>query len=208
MGILMDGLHGYMLDLLKDRDTVLLEMESYAKEHDFPIIGPLVGRLLMQYAEMINAKRILELGSGYGYSAIWFAKTTSDDAEIICTDTSEENKNMAISYFKRMAMTNIEFIVGDALKVITQLEGKFDIIYNDIDKEEYPLAFKLSIPKLRKGGLLITDNALWYGRVIESNPKRESTKGVLEYNKLAFSDARVFSTIIPIRDGICVSIKR
>ena len=144
-GILMDSLHGYMLDLLKDRDTVLLEMESYAKEHNFPIIGPLVGRLLMQYAEMINAKRILELGSGYGYSAIWFAKATSDDAEIICTDTSEENKNMAISYFKRMAMTNIKFIVGDAFKVINQLQGDFDIIFNDVDKQQYPQAFRHAV---------------------------------------------------------------
>ena len=204
----MDSLHGYMLDLLKDRDTVLLEMESYAKEHNFPIIGPLVGRLLMQYAEMINAKRILELGSGYGYSAIWFAKATSDDAEIICTDTSEENKNMAISYFKRMAMTNIKFIVGDAFKVINQLQGDFDIIFNDVDKQQYPQAFRHAVPRLQKGGLLITDNALWYGRVLELKPERESTKGVMEYNKLAFSDPRVFSTIIPIRDGICVSIKR
>ncbi len=203
----MKGLHDYMLELVKDRNKVLLEMESYAKKHDFPIIGPLVGQLLSQYAQLIKAKKILELGSGYGYSAIYFSKATSDDAEIICTDTSEKCKNMAISYFQRMSITKVKFIVGDALEVLNQLQGEFDIIYNDIDKQDYPEAFKQAIPRLRKGGLLITDNALWHGRVLESTPTRESTKGVLEYNRLAFSDSRVISTINPIRDGICVSIK-
>ncbi|MFX0125589.1 MAG: O-methyltransferase, partial [Candidatus Hodarchaeota archaeon] len=195
MEILMDGLHDYLLDLLGNkRDSVLLEMENYANKHDFPIVGPLVGQLLSHYAQLIEAKRILELGSGYGYSAIFFARATSDDTEIICTDTSEENKNLAISYFNRLAISNIKFIVGDALKVIDQLQGEFDIIFNDVDKQEYPQAFKLAVPRLRKGGLLITDNALWYGQVLESKPKRESTKGVKEYNTLAFSDSRVFST--------------
>ncbi|MHA2225368.1 MAG: O-methyltransferase [Candidatus Hodarchaeales archaeon] len=207
MGILMEGLHSYLLDLIKDRDKVLLEMESYAKENDFPIIGPLVGQFLIQYTKLINAKRILELGSGYGYSAIYFSRATSDDAEIICTDTSEENKNMALSYFRRLSITKIRFIVGEALEVLPQLKGEFDIIYNDIDKQQYPQAFKQAVPRLRKGGLLITDNSLWYGRVLKSIPERESTKGVQKYNKLAFFDQRVFSTIIPIRDGVCVSIK-
>ncbi|MFX1538345.1 MAG: O-methyltransferase, partial [Promethearchaeota archaeon] len=91
--------------------------------------------------------------------------------------------------------------------VIDQLQGKFDIIFNDVDKEQYPQAFNKTVPRLRKGGLLITDNTLWYGRVLETNPERESTKGVKEYNRLAFSDSRVLSTIIPVRDGITVSLK-
>ncbi|MFX0014379.1 MAG: O-methyltransferase [Promethearchaeota archaeon] len=209
MEILMKGIQNYLLDLLgTERDAVLVEMEDYAYEHDFPIIGPLVGRFLTHYTQIIDAKRILELGSGYGYSAIHFAKATSNEAEIICTDTSEEYKDMAISYFKRLAISNIKFIVGDALKVINQLQGEFDIIFNDVDKQEYPQAFKQAVPRLRKGGLLITDNALWYGWVIESKPERASTRGVKAYNKLAFSDPRVFSTILPIGDGICVSVKQ
>jgi predicted O-methyltransferase YrrM len=205
--ILIDGLHDYLLDLLgAERDSVLVEMENYAKEQDFPIIGPLVGQVLSQYTQLIDAKRILELGSGFGYSAIYFAKA-APEAEIICTDISEENKNSSISYFKRLAISNIKFIVGDSLEIINKLQGEFDIIFNDVDKEQYPEAFKLAVPRLRKGGILITDNALWYGRVLESNSRRESTKGVKEYNELAFSDPRVLSTMIPIRDGICVSIK-
>ena len=205
--ILTDGLHNYLLDLLgAERDNVLVEMENYAREQDFPIIGPLVGQVLSQYTHLIDAKRILELGSGFGYSAIHFAKA-APEAEVICTDVSEENKNLSISYFKRLAISNIKFIVGDSFEILNKLQGVFDIIFNDVDKEQYPEAFKLSVPRLRKGGILITDNALWYGRVLESNPQRKSTKGVKEYNQLAFSDPRVLSTMIPIRDGICVSIK-
>lgn len=207
MDILIDGLHDYLLDLLgTERESVLMEMEEYAKERDFPIIGPLIGQLLNQYAQLIDAKRILELGSGYGYSAIYFAKAVPQ-AEIICTDISEENKNLSISYFKRLAISNVKYIVGDSLQVIDQLPGEFDIIFNDVDKNQYPQAFHQAVPRLRKGGLLITDNTLWYGRVLESKPKRESTKGVKEYNKLAFSDPRVLSTMIPIRDGVSVSMK-
>lgn len=205
--ILIDGLQNYLLDLLgPERDSVLVEMETYAQKQDFPIIGPLVGQVLTQYAQLIDAKRILELGSGFGYSAIFFAKA-APEAEVICTDISEENKNLSISYFKRLDISNIKFIVGNSLEVINKLQGEFDIIFNDVDKEQYPEAFKLAVPRLRKGGILITDNSLWYGWVLESTPQRESTKGVKEYNQLAFSDPRVLSTMIPIRDGLCVSIK-
>jgi len=180
-------------------------MEEYAKERDFPIIGPLVGNFLMQYAVLSRANRILELGSGFGYSALWFAKANPE--EIICTDSSEEKKNMALDFFKRSGTKKIKFIVGDALEILDQLKGDFDIIFCDIDKEAYPLAFQQSIPRLRKGGLLLTDNTLWYGRVLELKPDRSSTEGVKEYNRLASTDSRVISTIIPIRDGLSVSIK-
>ena len=90
---------------------------------------------------------------------------------------------------------------------MSQLEGEFDIIFNDVDKEEYPAVYKAALSRLRKGGLLITDNTLWYGRVREAKPKSESTHGVKEYNRLAFTDSSVISTIIPIRDGVTVTLK-
>ncbi|MFX0182400.1 MAG: O-methyltransferase [Candidatus Hodarchaeota archaeon] len=207
MGLLMNGLHNYLISLLEDkRENILLEMEAYAKNRGFPIVGPLVGHFLMQYTQMIRARRILELGSGFGYSAVWFAKGKTN-AEIICTDRSEDNKNIALSYFRRLRLENIRFIVGDALEIIQQLEGKFDIIFCDIDKKSYPKAFKIATPRLKLGGLLITDNTLWKGRILESKPSTVSTKGVQDFNKLAFSDPNVISTIVPIGDGICVSLK-
>ncbi|MFX0091516.1 MAG: O-methyltransferase [Candidatus Hodarchaeota archaeon] len=206
--LLIPGLQDYIDALIPKRDEILTEMEVYAQKKGFPIIGPLVGQLLMQYARIIKARRILELGSGYGYSAIWFARATSDDAEIICTEGSETNAKLARSYFEKAGVAHkIKFYVGDGLSIMTQLQGKFDIIFNDVDKEEYPSVFKIAVKYLKRGGLLITDNTLWYGKVREAVPKEESTRGVKEYNRLAFSDSSVFSTIIPIRDGVTVSLR-
>lgn len=206
--ILLPGLQDYLANLLPDRDEVLLEMEAYADEKQFPIVDPLIGTFLMQYARLIGAKRILELGSGFGYSAIWFAKGSAESAEIICTDFSKENVETAKSYFERAGVSKkIQFRVGDGLEILDQLEGDFDIIFNDIEKEDYPSAFKAAIPRLRKGGLLITDNLLWSGRILDSSSTDKATIGINEYNRLAFNDSKIVSSIIPIRDGLGVSLK-
>ncbi len=198
----------YMNNLLENRSNIFKEIEEYAKEIGFPIIEPLVGKLLNQYAHILKAKRILELGSGFGYSALWFSEGMDETTEIICTDFKEENKQLAEKFFKRAEIyTRIDFKLGDALQILDETEGKFDIIFNDIEKEDYPEAFRNSVPKLRKGGVLITDNTLWYGKVASKNEKDHQTEGVREYNKLAFSDKRVISMIIPLRDGITISLK-
>ncbi|MHA2298662.1 MAG: O-methyltransferase [Candidatus Hodarchaeales archaeon] len=205
----MTGLTDYMISLLPERDSILSELEEIAKENGFPIVGPHVGQFLMLIARLKNAKRILELGSGFGYSALWFAKGSPENAEIICTDGSEENIKKANESFKRSGVDDrISLHIGSALEILNTLEGDFDIIFNDIDKEDYPVAFKAAVPRLRKGGLLITDNTLWSGRVLEPENKfKDHTKGVVEYNKLAFSDPTVISVILPIRDGLTVSMK-
>ncbi|MFX0063016.1 MAG: O-methyltransferase, partial [Candidatus Hermodarchaeota archaeon] len=147
--LLIPGLQEYILNLLPKREEVLLEMEAYAQKYGFPIIGPTVGQLLMQYAKLLNAKRILELGSGYGYSAIWFARGTSDDAKIICTEGFEKNAELAKNHFKKAGVDHkIEFHVGDALERMSQLEGEFDIIFNDVDKEDYPAVYKAALSRL------------------------------------------------------------
>ncbi len=206
---LIPGLQDYLINLLPERNPIFDEIESYAKNIDFPAIGPLIGHYLQHYALLIGAKRILELGSGFGYSALWFANGMPNDSEIILTDFTEENKKLALTYLERAGILNrinVKFYVGDALDILSNIEGDFDIIFNDIDKEEYPQAFKASVPRLRKGGLLITDNSLWYGKIIEPTPD-EATLGVQKYNRLAFEDTRVLSVMIPVRDGLCVSIR-
>ncbi len=197
-----------MINLLENRSPIFKEIEEYAKKIDFPIIEPLVGVLLNQYARIIKAKRILELGSGFGYSAIWFSEGMDEQTVIVCTDLEEENKTLALDYFNRANIkTKIDFRLGDALKILDDIEGKFDIIFNDVEKEDYPEAFQKAVPKLKTGGLLITDNSLWYGKVTKKRKKDFQTEGSREYNKLAFSDKRVLSVILPLRDGITISMK-
>ena len=197
-----------MNSLLENRSSIFKEIEDYAVKIGFHIVDPLVGALVNQYARMINAKRILELGSGFGYSALWFSVGLEEDTTIICTDFKEENKKLAEEYFKRAEIkTKIDFMLGNGIEILDTLEGEFDIIFNDVEKEDYPEVFEKAVPKLRKGGLLITDNTLWYGKVAKKRHKDYQTNGSREFNRLSFNDERVMSVILPLRDGITISIK-
>ncbi len=197
----------YLADVTPDRDTIHEEMEAYAAENNFPIIGPLVGRLLFTLARTIGARRILELGSGFGYSAYWFAKATGDDCRIVCTEGRQENIDRAMTWLTRAGVAHkVEFRKGDALDILGELEETFDIILNDIDKHEYPKALALAEPKLRHGGILITDNVLWSGRILNDKPD-EATAGILTFNRLVYAHPELFTTILPLRDGVALTIK-
>ncbi len=191
------------------RGKVLLEMENRAEKEDFPIIGPDVGNLLYLLAKISNAKTVLELGSGFGYSAIFFAHALPVGGRIICTDMDEENKQLAEYYFSKTDINpKIEYFVGDALKTGDELEEQFDIVYNDIDKEFYPDTIDIAFNRLRRGGIFITDNTLWYGRVLSEIPPDEATVGVNEFNRKLKEDNRFEFSIIPIRDGLTVAVKK
>jgi predicted O-methyltransferase YrrM len=156
----------------------------------------------------MGAKKILEMGSGFGYSAYWFAGGLKKGGKIICTDGSEDNYKKAKVYFKRAGIEKmIDYHVGDALDIINQVKGQFDIILNDIDKQSYPLAFDLAIPRLKSGGIFITDNVLWSGRILDSKPDK-TTKAILEFNRKLFKSKDVIASIIPIRDGLGIAVKR
>jgi predicted O-methyltransferase YrrM len=207
MDIINPNINEYMINLMPERDEVLREMEAYAKEHRFPIIGPQCGTLLRQLAIAIGAKNIFEMGSGFGYSAYWFAGGMPDDGKIICTEGSKENKIRALEFLRRGGFDQkVEFHVGYAQEKIKNYDGPFDIILNDVDKEQYPECFDLAVPRLRKGGLFITDNVLWGGDVLGDNPDKE-TKGILEFNRKLFSDGNLLSCIIPLRDGLGMAVK-
>ena len=207
MDIVNPQLVEYLLNVTPERDEILRDMEEHALERNFPIVGPLVGRMLFLLAKTTQAKRILELGSGFGYSAYWFAKAIGKDGEVICTEGNPDNAQRAQAYFSRGKVSNkITFLVGDALKLVEDVEGQFDIIFNDIDKHQYPKAFRKALPRLRKGGLLISDNVLWSGKVLGNKPDAD-TAGILTYNRLIYSSKDLFTTIIPLRDGVSVSVK-
>ena len=223
LDVLHPSIDEYLLEVIPARDEVLTEMEAYARENRFPIVGPLVGRVLHQLVLLTNPTRIFEMGSGFGYSAYWMAKALRQpEASIICTDGSQENADRAAGYLARGGIADrIDYRVGNALEIIDETEGDFDIIYNDIDKDGYPEAFRKAIPRLRSGGLFITDNMLWLGRVVtydtdanvqeldeEEQWVHDTTVGVKELTRLLYSSPDVFTTIIPLRDGVSVAIKR
>jgi caffeoyl-CoA O-methyltransferase len=206
-GILEPPVEEYLSRILPTRDPVLADMESYAKQHDVAIIGPACGRLLYLMARVSGAKRIFEMGSAIGYSAIWFARAAGPDAEIYCTDGDPANKELAHKNFERAGVVkNIRFLTGEAVELIDSVQGEFDIILIDVYKHQYPEALKKSLPRLKSGGLLITDNVLWSGRVAEA-PKDDQTRGVLEFNRMIYSSPELFSVIVPLRDGVAVCRK-
>ena len=205
MNIVDPRLERYLEGLLDDPDPVQRAMEELARQRGFPIVGPLVGRLLMLLAKVTSARRILELGSGFGYSALWFARALPEDGEIILTEYDSEDSERARLYLAIAGFgAKARYLVGDALQLVDSVAGPFDIIFNDVDKEQYPAALEKALPKLRPGGLLITDNVLWQGRVVDENPPEPSTAGVLEFNRRIHADPRLEVAMVPLRDGLAI----
>ncbi len=200
--------HTYLHKVTPERPEVLQEMEGYAKKHGFPIIGPLVGRVLFQLATAIRAKRVFEMGSGYGYSAYWFSLAMGKRGEIIMTDGDKENRKRAMDYLKRANLkSSFDFRVGNALNIIKRQEGPFDIILNDIDKQDYPRTIDLAADRLRKGGLFITDNVIWNGEVADKKQSK-TTQSIVEFNERLYADDRFFTTILPLRDGVAIATRK
>jgi len=200
-------IESYIDHLLPSQDDILKEMEQEGEKRRFPIVGPQVGRLLYQMARLTRAARIFEMGSGYGYSAYWFLKGMPASSRIILTDDSRENLDQARDYLKKAGLLDrVTLEYGDALDLIEKYPGPFDIIFNDIDKERYPEAFKKALPRIRSGGLLISDNVLWFGRVL-TDSRDSDVEGIRTYNRLITQTKGLFTAIIPIRDGVSISIK-
>lgn len=199
----------YMYSMLPARDAVLAEMEEYATKHEVPIVGPAVARVLQQLALMINARTVFELGSAIGYSTIWWAQAVGAQGKVIYTDGDSKNAERARGYFARAGVSKqITIHTGDALEFLSEQKQEFDIIFNDVDKDDYPRVLRLVAPRLRKGGLFISDNVLWSGRVADKNPTDARTKAVLEFNRKLYSAEEFYTTILPIRDGLAVALKK
>jgi caffeoyl-CoA O-methyltransferase len=200
----------YLYDLLPQSEpAVLRDMEAQAKQRDIPIVGPAVARLLYLLAQVSGAKRIFEAGSAIGYSTIWWALAIGESGRIIYTDGNPKNADEARGYFQKAGVEKrIDVRIGDALEILSEEKpGSFDIIFNDVDKEDYPRVFKLAIPRLKSGGLFITDNVLWSGRVADPKNEEPTTTAIREFNQLLFSSKELFASIIPLRDGVAVARK-
>lgn len=192
-----------------DDEPILLEMEALAEKRSFPIIGRLCGRTLEILARSIGAKRIFELGSGYGFSAYWFSRATGPDGEIHLTDMDENNEKLALDFLGRAGLDGpIDYHVSDALQALNATDGEFDIVYCDIDKDGYPDAWRAGRERVRVGGYYICDNMLWSGRVAAPADEHDGwTKAIHETNSLIASDPSFRSTIIPTRDGVVAALR-
>ncbi|HEV8088598.1 MAG TPA: O-methyltransferase [Actinomycetota bacterium] len=208
MDIVNPQVEEYMTSLQAQYDEpVLLEMEQEGRERDFPIVGRNVGVTIEVLARSIGARRVMELGSGFGYSAYWFARAVGADGEVHCTDGDPANAAKAEDYLTRAGLWDrVTYHVGDAVEQLATLEGSFDVVYDDIDKHGYPDAWRAGRERIRAGGLYICDNVLWSGRIVEPDPDR-NTSAILEHNRLIAEDDRFVSTIVPTRDGVFVALR-
>ncbi|MBX7148987.1 O-methyltransferase [bacterium] len=191
-------------------DAVLIEMEQYGRANKFPIIDRAVGAMIYTLTKIAGAKTVFELGSGYGYSAYWFAKAMGKEGKVWCTDGSANNKTKAETYLTRANVWDqITFLTGDAVTSLNNTPGNFDIIYDDIDKEGYPAAWQAAKERLKSGGLYICDNTLWSGAVYAPvSDNRPSTKAISEHNKIIYEDKNFDTTLIPLRDGVLIARKK
>src|SRR6266403_140125 len=208
-GYIQDDVDEYLYQLLPERDAIVAELEDYATQNDVPIIGPAVARMLTLFVQVSGAKRIFEMGSAIGYSTIWLARAAGPKAKVIYTDGDPEKARRAKDYFRRAGVAKrIEVRVGDALQLLKKSAGKFDLIFNDVDKHQYPDSFRVALPKLRRGGLFISDNTLWSGRAARAAaPEDLDTQGIQEFNRLVYASKELYPVLIPLRDGVTVCRK-
>ena len=208
-GYIQDDVEEYLYQLLPERDAVIAEIEDYAAQNRVPIIGPAVARLMALLVEVSGAKRIFEMGSAIGYSTIWLARAAGPKGKVIYTDGDPEKARRAKDYFRRAGVAKrVEVHVGNALELVKKAAGKFDLIFNDIDKHQYPAALRVALPKLRRGGLFITDNTLWSGKAARLAPPDDiHTQGIQEFNRLVYASKELYPVMLPLRDGVTVCRK-
>jgi predicted O-methyltransferase YrrM len=203
-----EELDRYLTEHLPERPAVVLEMEDHARELRFPIIGPAVGRLLQLLAMTSGARRVFEMGSGYGYSAYWFLSGMPGGGRVVLTDGSATNREAAARNLDALGFAGrYDYHVGAAQDALRAAQGSFDIVYNDIDKEQYPETIDLVAEKLRPGGLFITDNVLWSARVADATDRSHATEAIREFNRRLAGDPRFATSFVPIRDGLAVAVR-
>jgi len=190
-------------------EDVLLEMEAEGDRRGFPIVGRNVGVTLELLARSIQARTVFELGSGFGYSAYWFARAVGPEGEVHCTDGDPENEVAAAGFLARAGLVDrIRYHVGDAVTRLAETPGTFDVIYDDIDKDGYPDAWRAACERVRLGGLYLCDNVLWSGRVpADGEVPDDVTEAIREHNAMIAADERFVSSILPIRDGVMVALR-
>lgn len=208
--LLAPQLREYLDGLVPPRPAEMQAMEAYAREVRFPIIGPAAGQFCYLLARMIGARRIFEMGSGYGYSTAWFARAVKENGggTVFHVVWDEELSARARKHLRALGLDDvIEYHVGEAVQALRETEGPFDLIFNDIDKQDYPASLPVIADKLRPGGILIVDNMFWQGRIFDRNDRSDTTEGVRRLTRMIATDPKWISSIVPIRDGLLVAYR-
>ncbi len=213
--IVPDAIEGYLAGLNHAGDPVLADIARKGVERDLPLVDAEVGALLRVLATAVGAKKILEIGTAVGYSGIWLAGALPPDGSLMTMEMNEARVQEARANFERAGLADrISVIVGDAQRMVAKVSGPFDLIFQDGDKRLYvPLLDRL-VNLLRPGGLLVTDNVLWRGKVVpgfaptEGAGDEADTRAIAEYNQRVAAHPQLITSVLPIRDGVSVSVKR
>ena len=206
-------LEKYILAHIDEQDPVLQELERETFLHVLRprmLSGHLQGTILTMFSQMLQPQRILEVGTYTGYSAICLTKGLADDGQLHTIELNDELESIAQKYFQKAGLSEkITQHLGDAKTIIPQVKGPFDLVFLDGDKRDYIAYFDLVIDQVRPGGIILADNILWSGKVVEKlDEKDEQTKGILAFNQKMKDDPRVSQTIIPFRDGLMLIRKK
>ena len=212
MHFLPEAIDDYVVEHSESEPELLQQLtrETYQKVlQPIMLSGPYQGRVLSMISKLINPKTILELGTFTGYSTLCLAEGLKKDGTIDTIDINEELEGFQRKYFDRSDYGHqIIQHTGNAINIIPTLNKTFDLVFIDADKPNYSNYFHLIIDRLKPGGIILSDNVLWHGKVVKSlNPKDLSTKAVLEYNTLLKTDTRIETVVLPIRDGLTISRK-
>jgi predicted O-methyltransferase YrrM len=212
MDFLPSKIEEYVLAHTKSETEILkaLNRETNAKVlMPRMLAGHLQGAMIKMFSHMIKPKYVLEIGTYTGYSAICWADGLKEGGMVHTIDINEELQEMILKYFKKSGMENkMKLHIGNALKIIPQLNFEFDVVYIDADKENYSNYYDLVFDKVKIGGFIIADNVLWSGKVVEAiSPNDKDTKAILEYNQKVLNDSRVENVLLPVRDGLMIARK-
>ena len=210
MNFLPQNIDDYIVDHSQSEPLLLKELskETWQKVLNPRMLsGAFQGRVLSMISKLLKPKNILEIGTYTGYSAICLAEGLDANGTIFTIDKNEELEDLQNKYFEKSGFRNqIKQFSGNALEIIPTIEHSFDLVFIDADKSNYPNYFHMVIDKMNPGGIILSDNVLWSGKVVEKlNPKDEDTKALLKYNRLLKEDERIETILLPIRDGLTIS---
>lgn len=201
----------YFNQFRNEKDPLIIEMEQYAKEYKVPILNWYAAEFMEQLVQLLNPKRVLEIGTAIAYSSIRIARNLKKKAVVHTIEMSEDNAEIAKGFIERSGLQDkIILKIGNALTIMPQLQKKYDFIFLDADKEDYKRLFDYSMILLKKGGVIFIDNLLWHGFVANQKVPKDykiSTKHIREFNKIFMNQPSLKSMILPVGDGVGLGVK-